>query len=235
MHEINNPLNYASTGLYTLRNKARFVSPDQQGEYAEVLHEIEEGITRIKHIVGDLKSFTHPDTENLEDVEVETMVLSALRFLSSEWKDRISVDQKVPAHLLIHANRNKLLQVFVNMLQNSFDAIRRKKFAAGEKPFVSIEGREENGKTIVLVRDNGEGMDAKTVTRVFDPFFTTKDVGEGMGLGLTICYRIIKEYGGRVTVNSEPGQFCEFRLEFPQPAFANGAAKELHELEKATS
>ncbi|HZV33975.1 MAG TPA: ATP-binding protein [Verrucomicrobiae bacterium] len=215
MHEINNPLNYASTGLYTLRNKTRFLSPEQQTEYNEVLHEVEEGITRVKHIVTDLKSFTHPDTELVDVVQVAPILTSALRFLSSEWKEKLLVEQKIPETLVIHANRNKLLQVFVNILQNSLDAIRRKQFAAGEQPAICIEGREENGKTVLIFRDNGEGMDTKTVAKVFDPFFTTKDVGEGMGLGLTICYRIIKEYDGRVTVNSERGKYSEFRIEFP--------------------
>jgi signal transduction histidine kinase len=215
MHEINNPLNYATTGLYTLRNKTRFLTPEHQAEYTEVLLEVEEGITRVKHIVTDLKSFTHPDTERVDDVEVAPIMTSALRFLSSEWKDKVLVEQKISEDLVIQGNRNKILQVFVNILQNSLDAIRRKQFKPGEQPAVSIEGRVENGTTILVIRDNGEGMDTKTVGKVFDPFFTTKDVGEGMGLGLTICYRIIQEYGGRVTVNSEIGKYCEFRIEFP--------------------
>ena len=53
------------------------------------------------------------------------------------------------------------------------------------------------------------------VDKIFDPFFTTKDVGEGMGLGLSICYRIVQEAGGKISVKTEPGKFCEFTLEFP--------------------
>ena len=56
---------------------------------------------------------------------------------------------------------------------------------------------------------------ARHVDKIFDPFFTTKDVGEGMGLGLSICYRIVQEYDGRIQVKTEPGKFCEFTLEFP--------------------
>jgi len=65
------------------------------------------------------------------------------------------------------------------------------------------------------VRDNGEGIAAENLQKIFDPFFTTKDVGEGMGLGLSICYRIIKQHGGRIQVCSEQGKYSEFRLYFP--------------------
>jgi C4-dicarboxylate-specific signal transduction histidine kinase len=217
IHEMNNPLNYATTGLFTLRNKAKFLATDQQAEYSEVLQEIEEGILRVKNIVTDLRSFTHPDTELLDTVEVSPAINLALRFLSNEWKGKVLVHQSVPETLVVRGNRNKLVQVFVNMFQNSLDAMRGKQFN-GEKPAISIQGREENGKVFITIRDNGEGMDADTIAKVFDPFFTTKDVGEGMGLGLTICYRIIEESDGRITVNSERGKYCEFNIEFPNPA-----------------
>ncbi len=214
IHEINNPLNYATTGLYTLRNKAKHVAPEQQAEYQEVLADVEEGIKRVKSIVSDLKTFTHPDAGQIDSVEVSTSIGSALKFLSSEWKDKVRIEQNIAQHLAIRGNRNKLLQVFVNLLQNSLDAVRRKQFV-DEKPAIWIEGRVEGGKTIVTVRDNGEGIDAGAINKVFDPFYTTKDVGEGMGLGLTICYRIVQECEGRISVQSERGKYCEFKLEFP--------------------
>ena len=65
------------------------------------------------------------------------------------------------------------------------------------------------------VRDNGTGIDPKVQDKIFDPFFTTKEVGEGMGLGLSICYRIVQSFGGQIRVQSEHGKSCEFTLEFP--------------------
>ena len=99
----------------------------------------------------------------------------------------------------------------MNLLQNSLDALSRKEFA-GEKPTIRIEGWSEGGKTSLVIRDNGSGIEIKHLDKIFDPFFTTKDVGEGMGLGLSICYRIVREFGGLFDVKTEPGRFCEFTL-----------------------
>jgi C4-dicarboxylate-specific signal transduction histidine kinase len=214
IHEINNPLNYATTGLFTLRSKGKFLAPEQQAEYAEILKDVEDGIGRVKSIVSDLKSFTHPDTEQVDQVELPEIIDSALKFLSNEWRDKVEIHQELPKGLAARGNRNKLLQVFVNLLQNSLDALKTKTFA-DEKPTIWIQGTVEAGRCVVTVRDNGEGMEAGTINKVFDPFFTTKDVGEGMGLGLTICHRIVREYEGRISVRSERGKFSEFKLEFP--------------------
>ena len=139
---------------------------------------------------------------------------SSLRFLSHEFKDKVQIEQKVAENQTIWANKNKLIQVCVNLRQNSIDALRSKP-AEGDKPTLWIEGREENGKSLLIIRDNGEGIEPKNLDKIFDPFFTTKDVGEGMGLGLSICYRIVQEYEGRILVKSERGKFSEFTLEFP--------------------
>jgi len=214
IHEINNPLNFATTGLFTLRNKGKFLAPEQREEYAEVLKDVEEGITRVKNIVSDLRMFTHPDTESHDQVEVAEVVTSSLRFLSNEWKDKVLIEQKVPEHQTVWANKNKLIHVLVNLLQNSLDALKGKVFT-NEKPTIWIEGRLEPGKSILIFRDNGSGIDSEHLDKIFDPFYTTKDVGEGMGLGLSICYRIVQECEGRISVRTEPGKFCEFTLEFP--------------------
>jgi signal transduction histidine kinase len=214
IHEINNPLNFATTGLFTLRNKGKYLAPEQQEEYAEILKDVEDGIKRVKNIVSDLRMFTHPDTESRDQVEVGEVVSSALRFLSSEWKDSVQITQQLASQQTIWANKNKLIHVLVNLLQNSLDAFKGKTFEQ-EKPAIWIEGRVENGRSILVVRDNGSGIGAEHLDKIFDPFFTTKDVGEGMGLGLSICYRIVQECEGKISVRTERGKFCEFTLEFP--------------------
>jgi signal transduction histidine kinase len=214
IHEINNPLNFATTGLFTLRNKGKYLAPEQQEEYQDILKDVEEGINRVKTIVSDLRMFTHPETESRDQVEVPEVVAAALRFLSNEWKDKVRIEQNLAGHQTVWANKNKLIHVLVNLLQNSIDALKTKS-SANEQPTIWIEGRQEPGKSVLVVRDNGAGISAEHLDKIFDPFFTTKDVGEGMGLGLAICYRIVRECEGRISVRTEPGKFCEFTLEFP--------------------
>ena len=214
IHEINNPLNFATTGLYTLRNKGKLLSPDQQPEYSETLKDIEDGLQRVRTIVSDLRSFSHFENEQVDSVNVREVVNMMLRFLSHEWKDKVEIIVDIPEDHVVAANKNKLVQVLVNLAQNSLDALKKKAFSA-DKPSIWLEGRVRHGRSAIIVRDNGEGIDAKNMDKIFDPFFTTKDVGEGMGLGLSIVYQIVQHYGGQISVKSEVGKYCEFALEFP--------------------
>jgi signal transduction histidine kinase len=159
--------------------------------------------------------FTHPESGPPESVDVAETVTASLRFLASEWKGKVRIENKIVPGQIAQTNRNKLVHILVNLLQNSLDALDRKKFD-GEGPTIFIEGRLEEGKSVIVVRDNGTGIEKKNLGKIFDPFFTTKDVGEGMGLGLSICHRIARGYGGHINVKSEPGQFCEFILDFPE-------------------
>lgn len=217
IHEINNPLNFVTTSLFTLKKKARHVAPEQQEEYTEILQDVEEGVERVKNIVSDLRAFTHPSTDHLDTVDVGEVATSALRFLSSEKKEQAAIELKLPDHLSVRANKNKLVHVFVNLIQNSLDAMRHKPFANGEAPTIWIEARETPQTSYLVVRDNGPGIPTAHIDKIFDPFYTTKDVGEGMGMGLSICYRIMQECEGKISVRSEAGKYCEFTLEFPHP------------------
>jgi len=222
IHEINNPLNFTLTGLFALRNKSKQIAPEQRREYEEILDDVEEGIKRVRDIVSDLRTFTHPGAGAGELVEVADAVQAALRFLSGERKGEIQIEQNLPRGQTVWANRNKLIHILVNLLQNSLDALEGKKFAEGEVPVVRIEGRTDGGRSLIAVRDNGAGIDPKFMDKIFDPFFTTKEVGRGMGLGLSICYRIVQGYGGKISVKSEHGKNCEFTVDFAAKQEAAG-------------
>lgn len=215
IHEINNPLNFATTGLYTLKAKGKLLPSEHQGEYAEILKDIEDGLKRVRNIVTDLRTFTHPDGGQLDDVEASEIVASAIRFLSNEWRDKIRITVDIPEQQTVPGNKNRLIQVVLNLLQNAIDALQKRE-AGSDAPAIAIRGEVSEDKSLIHFRDNGEGIPTENLDKIFDPFFTTKDVGQGMGLGLSICYRIVKESGGQILVKSETGKFTEFTLEFPR-------------------
>jgi len=215
IHEINNPLNFAKTALYVLQIMTESLGANQKTEFREVLQDMGEGINRISSIVSDLRTFTQPHLTQLEKVPVVEVINSALRLLSNEWESKVRIEKEIPEDQSIWANRNQITQVLVNLLQNALHALAKKDFS-DTPPTIWVRGIEEDGESLIIVRDNGEGIPAENLQKIFDPFFTTKDVGEGMGLGLSICYRIIKQHGGRIQVQSGPGEYSEFRLRLPQ-------------------
>ena len=107
------------------------------------------------------------------------------------------------------------MQVFINLVQNAIDAVQSKKYLEGETPSLVISAQSKGDKVQLTVRDNGPGIPEEVAQKIFDPFFTTKDVGQGMGLGLSICNRIITEHHGQILFESKIGIFTEFTLEFP--------------------
>ena len=215
IHEINNPLNFVKTGLYTLKNKGKHLAPEQQADYADIVKDVEDGFNRVMNIVSSLRGFTHHDDEMREKFLVADLVEASLRFVSHEWSNTIRLEKHLLAGQTFYANKNKLIQVCLNLLENSLDALKAKQFAEGEQPMITISSRAENGLGILSFHDNGTGIKPEQIGKIFDPFFTTKDVGEGMGMGLSISHRIVESYDGRIRVKSEPGKFCEFTLEFP--------------------
>ena len=215
IHEINNPLNFAKTATHMLKRQSVQLPADEQEEFTDTLKDLEEGIDRVRTIVSDLRTFSHPNAEGFEEVSLPGAVSSTLRFLSHEWKERVEIVQNFDEEeTLVWANRHQIIQLLLNLLQNALDALKEKEFLT-DKPRIEITGSLKQDKYVLIVRDNGPGIAPENIGRVFDPFFTTKDVGAGMGLGLSISYKIMEAHRGRVIVNSEPGRFCEFTLEFP--------------------
>ncbi|HEY1171852.1 MAG TPA: ATP-binding protein [Verrucomicrobiae bacterium] len=217
IHEINNPLNYAKTGLFTLRKKSKYVPEKELEDFNEVLKDVEDGVNRVKDIVSDLRTFTHPREDKLDEVEIGKPVAAALRFLSGELKDHVELHQSFNAQQIVMGNESTLLQLLMNLLQNSLDALKGRG-ERGDKPAIWIEEKVTEYHYHLILRDNGPGIPSHVIDKIFDPFFTTKDVGQGMGLGLSICYRIMQQHEGRIQVNTETGKFTEFILEFPLKA-----------------
>lgn len=217
MHEVSNPLNFLKTCLHILKNRLAELPEKQRATFAEVLTDIEDGLTRVQGIVGDLRTFAHPDPVQRDGVSVESLVGVALRFLRQELKDGVvRLDLNLAPEHAIFANRNQMVQVLLNLLQNAIYAVKKKQYPPGVSPAIRIDSGTRNGMDYLLIRDNGPGVRPEHLDKLFEPFFTTKEVGEGVGLGLSICYRIVQQHGGRISVDSRYGEYCQFTIELPR-------------------
>jgi signal transduction histidine kinase len=216
MHDIQNPLNFAGTGLHVLRKKTRTLPPEQQEKFTPVLNDIGDGLKRVENIVSDLRTFTHPGEQPAELVDLMDVFNVALRFVSNELKEKnISVQLDIVPGQKAWFSRNQFILVLVNLLENAIDALEAKMFSDGEQPYIGITSEEQNDRSLVFIRDNGPGIDPKIMPKIFDPFFTTKDIGKGTGLGLSICFGIVRGYGGSIRAESETGKYCELILDLP--------------------
>ena len=216
IHEINNPLNFAKSALFVLRKKARHVAGDQQETLARIIQDVGEGIDRVASIVSDLRSFSHPDV-HLAPVDVAGSVKKAVRMLRQKIDEQeVDLDTDIPADLVVRGDENHLIQIIINLVQNSIAALNDR-----PEPRIQIHGGRTSSRIEISVRDNGAGIKPEHLHRIFDPFFTTKDVGEGMGMGLNICYRMMKQMGGGIDVESQPNVFTQFTLWIPVEEHAN--------------
>jgi signal transduction histidine kinase len=115
-----------------------------------------------------------------------------------------------------------LMRVFLNLISNGMYAANKHKADADDpqsatNPVISIETREHGNDVQIEVRDNGTGIPADIREKIFTPFFTTKPAGEGTGLGLSLSYDIVvKQHGGTMSVDSEPGKFTAFTVTLPR-------------------
>ena len=209
LHEINNPLNYTLTALEVGRDYI----PKDNGELIETMDDIDEGMKRIKDIVSDLRDFAYPNSESKRDsFDLINALDIATRLLSHELNG-LSLTREISTDCTIYASKSQFIQVLVNLLINSSKAVNEtSKF---RDPVIKISGETNNGRSVIRVWDNGTGISSDILGNIFDPFFTTRDVGEGMGLGLSICHTIVKNNGGEIRAESKEGEWTEIVTEFP--------------------
>ena len=216
IHEINNPLNYATAGLHALATFTRSLPDKDQDDFEDILKDIREGVERVSQIVIDLRQFTREDNGISGDADLTEVISRSQRMVSHQVGKEITFKLNSPPHAIIRGNANQLVQVFVNFFQNSIDAIHERPAVPEPAPGhieVTIEPVGE-GWTLT-VRDNGVGIPPENLQKIFDPFFTSKDVGKGMGLGLSITHQILQGHGAIMEVDSRPSQYTVFRLTFP--------------------
>jgi signal transduction histidine kinase len=119
----------------------------------------------------------------------------------------------------------EITRVFLNLISNGFYAVTKRKTendGSGFEPVLSAATRNLGDTVEIRIRDNGTGIPAEVKEKMFNPFFTTKPAGEGTGLGLSMSHDIIvKQHGGRIEVETEPGEFTEFRIVLPRTSIAS--------------
>lgn len=223
-HEIKNPLGAISVHIQLIQ-KAVGKKRDSDGKLPDskflenYLDVVNQEIDRLNNIVVNFLTAVRPISVNLELVNPNKIIDDLISFFKPEFDDKnISIEKKLcenPTKLLI--DEKLFREVIVNLAQNSVAAIQEKYDNEFEDYYGSIQVNtfiKDNVFTILFM-DNGNGMDETTAKRVFEPYFTTK--ADGTGLGLAMSYKIIKEFNGDISVNSERGRGTEFIIKIPIP------------------
>ena len=213
-HEINNPLNGVINFAQLLKDEER---PRSEFEQQMIDGIIDEG-GRIAKIVRGLLAFARTETHELEQVHFADSVETSMALFGRQFeKDGISVEIDLEPNLpLVRADVSRLRQVVVNMISNAHHALKAKTFDSLEAKVFRITARRA-GKSGEIVRvefyDNGVGIKREDLAKVFDPFFTTRREAGGTGLGLSVSFGIIRDFGGTISVESEAGKFTRFIIE----------------------
>lgn len=192
-HEINNPL--AVILGFTDLLLERF-QPGTQ-EY-EDLNMIEANANQAKKTVENMLGFARI-TEGLEEfVDVDQALNTVIKIVRNTLMTRkVEVTLNIPTNLpKVRCDSREFQQVIFNLINNSLAAME----PGGGRLIISVRRQEDSVQ--ITVEDTGKGIPEKIKPRIFDPFFTTKKVGEGTGLGLSLCYGIIKKYGGKIEFSS---------------------------------
>jgi signal transduction histidine kinase len=224
-HEINNPMAYITSNISSLRRDFEDLRTrdDVADEYrSEVLPATLDGIARINTIVADLRRFARGDPEAFTQCDVNVEVGAALRVAQSQIKAhncRVDVDLgKLPP---VMARPRQLMQVFVNLVVNAAQA-------NVDGGAIRVSSWAAYDDVAVRVQDTGPGMSKEILSKLFQPFFTTKPPGEGTGLGLPVSHGIITSHGGRIEVESSPGQGACFTVWIPKVPPVSMARPQLH-------
>lgn len=213
-HEINNPLNGIINFAQLLKDEEQ---PRSEFEQQMIDGIIDEG-ERIAKIVRGLLAFARADTHELEQVHFADSIKTSIALFGRQFeKDDIKVEIDLEPDLpFVRADGSRLRQVVVNMISNAYHALKAKQGEPLERKLFRISARRA-GKNGELVRvefyDNGVGIKREDLGKVFDPFFTTRRETGGTGLGLSVSFGIIRDFGGTINVESEVGKFTRFTIE----------------------
>lgn len=208
-HELNNPLTAVLGFAQILREET-----EDEAVQAD-LDRIIRGALRARRIVQALLAFARQQSPVRSDTDVNATLEEALKDVSSRAQQsqvtlRVELAESLPT---IWANAHQLKLVWDNILTNACQAMTPN---GGGQLHVSSERLGDFVR--VTISDTGPGIPMPSISKIFDPFFTTKGVGEGAGLGLSLCQGIVESHGGQIWVESSEGEGATFIVELPVPA-----------------
>jgi two-component system NtrC family sensor kinase len=214
MHEINNPL-----ATIAACAEATFLRVDAQGdrlgptagELREALGLVMHEVQRCKRITETVLDFSRPKPATKSLVDVNAVIERTLFLLKHHprFKRLAVVVEADPAiGRVVLADEEQLVQVFMALLLNAVDAMQ-------EEGTITLRSRLDAGHVVAEVVDQGVGIRRADLNKIFEPFYTTKPPGRGTGLGLSVCYAIVSAHGGRIEVDSTPGEGSVFRILLP--------------------
>jgi PAS domain S-box-containing protein len=210
-HEINQPLSYIKIILESTLSELAMEEVNSQ-VLSEDFNESLRQIGKISNIISHLRTFGRSDVTFFGPVRLSRVLDDTLILMHERLRIKnISFDMRLADELpMLHGNHAKLEQVFINLVQNSMDAMEEQ--GKGE---IVLRARVDNDVVRITYSDTGKGISPKFQEKIFDPFFSTKEPGKGTGIGLSIVYGIIQEHNGAITCESYEGRGASFTIKLP--------------------
>jgi signal transduction histidine kinase len=204
-HEVNTPLAVISTYAQMLARQITGDSPQ-----SKLLEKIARQTFRASEIVNSLLNFSRTSTTELVEVDLNRVIRDTVGLIEHQLQNagvevHLALAEALPP---VRGNPGKLQQVFLNLFINARDAME----GGGT---LTVRSSDDEESVRIEVADTGVGIPAENLARIYDPFFTTKGAKKGTGLGLSVTYGIVREHGGEIEVESQPGSGARFALEFP--------------------
>lgn len=209
-HELNQPVTAIRTFVASCKI---FLEREQSEKVVENLDFIGQLTERMATITGQLKTFARKSKGRRESVDLGRVINRVLTFTQLQFSDsQIILNTDLPAdgEVIIEGDSLQLEQVLNNLIRNGLDAMKERR----DKKF-RIELKSAAGYAILSFHDSGPGISEEAQELLFDPFYTTKDIGEGLGLGLSISYGIVHEMNGTIQAGNHPEGGAVFTLRLP--------------------
>ncbi|HDH06303.1 MAG TPA: HAMP domain-containing histidine kinase, partial [Nitrospirae bacterium] len=210
-HELNNPLYNISLTVEAMREELKELTPEKIFEYTE---DILMQNRRAHDIIEDLLDFARARKSTvMEKQDIVHIIKESVNLVDNQLRiNNMDLALDIPdTPVFIKGNHSKLEQIFVSIFTNAIQAMKD-----NGKLTVSLMPDTENKNILITISDTGPGIPGEDIKNIFEPFFTTKPVGEGTGLGLSVCHTLVQEHRGRIEVKSNLGKGTVFIIKFPQ-------------------